>query len=1651
MSRSRNYDIVAMSFPIVYTKDGDHDPNGMLYALQKYRPLLQFAQQQWDAQDRLLPRLHRRRQLIQLVVDGLDRFAQMRARVVGGSSMDHPLLAELGGEADRRGREDRDAGGPSMEPRARAARQNFRATVDEVVVALNEVTSGQITALVADPVVLHQWRTSWRQGLVSVDAAIAASLAKVDQAFDAMIIDLIAAWQPGDPLTPGRAHRLMVNDHRSAQISDKHAPPYDRFNPLKPVPLVRPLVLRACAGDTMRVTLQNEVRGRRVGLHLQGEGLGGENSSGVRYGDGAHVGGNPDSTAGFGESWNYVWHAAHEGVWPINDLGDTRGTEQGTNVHGLFGALVVEPEGATWRDPETGEQLSGTDIDDGLYVDVTPPGEPKYDDGEQSDPTHQGFVDFHLDEVPRSFREFTVFLHDEPEIHSGSHLVGEHTVMPLSYRAEPMPNRLPHRMRRHAEVTPAEPDPDQQGIDFAAVKVELDDELNEVFWIARDTDGTFLERVAGEEQHHSSWLFTDPITPILRAYRGDPARIRLVHAGVKETHVFHLHVHQWRAVPADTAPPSVWRPGEHRGSQLLDSITIGPQTAQTIDPLYGSGSRQRAVGDVIWHCHLYPHFHHGMWGLWRSYDRLVDGHRAYPDGTPCPPLQPLPGRPPPLSTNDSPGFPWFIDAVFPQKSPPPPALRDDDVGGRRQLLRMPKHSAKELSAFDPGCVAEPHPGSLFVDLDGLARTWNDKVGLAEQRVISYDVEVRSSDVAYNDDGWHDPRGHHYRIIGVRVSTMAADGTMGEPIPFPPPSQAPPFAAVPFFPRANHGDIVELHFHNELMPFPADDFDLATLPVECGLHVHLVKFDVLAADGSSTGWNYLAGASCQSAVGSNETGKPPRNVGLHRWVVDEEFGPCFFHDHLLANFRQKHGLSAALIAEPQQSRWMHPDQITPAWSGPQAVVLPPTASEIPPYREACLAIADFVPLYRSDGDPLNPPRELGGDDDPGAMGVNYRSAPLTFRGDDPSAWFSSRRGSGDETAEPPGGGAVEALGLIATESAQLSTLGRPAPDPGDPDTEIIHTYPGERLRIRLIQGSHEEQHSFVVHGMRWRKEWHNPASPLVNQQTVGISEAFTLDIDPDAGGAYGYGDHLWAFAAMDDLWLGCWGLVRSLAPSQQNLTALPPLPQKKQSPRQLFQAIAAARATPPRPTLAKQWVDSHGRERPILHSTPVTERWQSVDGQEVPVREFTVVARRIEHRYAGQALTDPWGLIYAVAAGGWVDEIDDKDRPTGNRRGVDVDDSGAPLVLRVHRGEWVRVTLINELQLEDDDPTRDVLLPDFGPEVSPPRLPIEHVDDLGYPDERKVSPRVSLHPSLLRFDVASNDGSYVGHNHDGTVPPLEVSGDEHAHDEIGIAERDDHDTAHTEANWREYWWFADEALAPYSHSEGPGQVCYLHDMGDIRNHRHHGLVGAVIVEPADCFPEGEKVWGPEARIVDLSGQLVAREMVVFLQDGLRHFIGGDPDLPVRDVVPDDDPEDSGQKGINYRSALVNNVERMAVKTRATPTFTAGPGEQVWIRLVCAADKPRNHTFTLHGLAWPHAPWVNNGPWTNSISGLTAGTLHDLVVHTADPGDHAYRSGVFRWAVGQGMWGVLRVNESSAKVASSDAPDQSPNGLDGWCPV
>ena len=78
-----------------------------------------------------------------------------------------------------------------------------------------------------------------------------------------------------------------------------------------------------------------------------------------------------------------------------------------------------------------------------------------------------------------------------------------------------------------------------------------------------------------------------PRPAILKAYVGDPSKIRLIHGGVKETHVFHLHNHQWRLEPDDPK------------STIIDSISISPQECFTLDILYGAGSFNGMIGYAI--------------------------------------------------------------------------------------------------------------------------------------------------------------------------------------------------------------------------------------------------------------------------------------------------------------------------------------------------------------------------------------------------------------------------------------------------------------------------------------------------------------------------------------------------------------------------------------------------------------------------------------------------------------------------------------------------------------------------------------------------------------------------------------------------------------------------------------------------------------------------------------------------------------------------------------------------------------------------------------------------------------------------------------------------------------------------------------------
>ena len=327
----------------------------------------------------------------------------------------------------------------------------------------------------------------------------------------------------------------------------------------------------------------------------------------------------------------------------------------GSLTHGLFGAVVVQPAGTDWYRSQVSRAAFDTAWDvsrlvDGQLNSVADAGDMAPYEAVDRDTgvpilnmlQEVGAGAFELvhsdlnaiihsspgevgtdDEEGVIFREFSVFFHDELKsfvtrnyeelgLFAEGQLAGVKDGFAINYGASGM----------GAMVVA-----NRKGIGPAANCIEC---LYEEFFLTSWANGdpALLEQ------------FSDDPSNVHHSYMNDPVVFRNFHAGPKETHVFHLHAHQWFS-GNDT----------NRGA-YLDSQTVAPQQGFSYriygggmeiyrrgkegdsgwyDTL-GSGNRNRTVGDSIFHCHLYPHFAQGMWELWRVHDTLEDGSRKLPDG-----------------------------------------------------------------------------------------------------------------------------------------------------------------------------------------------------------------------------------------------------------------------------------------------------------------------------------------------------------------------------------------------------------------------------------------------------------------------------------------------------------------------------------------------------------------------------------------------------------------------------------------------------------------------------------------------------------------------------------------------------------------------------------------------------------------------------------------------------------------------------------------------------------------------------------------------------------------------------------------------------------------------------------------------------------
>ncbi len=889
-----------------------------------------------------------------------------------------------------------------------------------------------------------------------------------------------------------------------------------------------------------------------------------------------------------------------------------------------------------------------------------------------------------------------------------------------------------------------------------------------------------------------------------------------------------------------------------------------------------------------------------------------------------------------------------------------------------------------------GTGTAPQPGAPFVDPCPSGR-----------RTVTYNVSVIQRDVVYNEAGWHDTQGRLY-VLDKDVEAVMAGTKEPEPL----------------FIRVNAGDCINFNLTSYLPNWIGGDafIELAQTNMVGG-HIHLVKFDVTASDGSSNGWNYQEAAftkdqmdfnaqtdagttACTQTPGGCTVPKPatwnPSNVPnkrgqtIHeRWYADSELRTVFTHDHHFPAMMQNRGQYGALVVEPAGTKMRNPfsgalyepgntcsTTCVGEAVGTHMDILGPGAND--DFREFGLSFQDFVSLTKKGGDPtltadtFNAPAtpEAFPNEDPGVMGINYRNAPFLLR----------------DTKN----------GVPVDPAYRLSSTVF-----GDPKTPLLQAYAGDKVRIRLIQGSQEEQNVWALHAMRWREEPDDPQSPLVNSKALGISDAANFEIPPLACSATEdcKGDFMYSSTSTDATYLGMWGVMRVYG---KGVSALLPLPDN--TPQAVNGNVTqTVTGLPPDPV-------------------PAGKR-----GGEVcptPNKSFDVFATdgRITYNKAGDH--DPYGLMYGVVEPG----------ETPDQAVARVRQEQRPMVLRANEGDCLSVTLTNRIDPNGPFATQHAAAgASDGPYGGDPKLTLEP------PTGTRAGLRVSLHPQLVRYDVRYSDGATVGFNRDQTVGPNQSI---------------------------TYRWWADDITPAGAAAPGELGATNLVDFGDVRGHRHHGLFAGLVVEPKGASYHdqvtGEPVVSGASADIRVPGAADFREDVPFFQDGLNlRTATGAAILPPADAAHPGvtlDAEDDGEKGFNYRSprfvhrgdplhelptaaatTATNPIDGGALSSvfsskvhgdPETPVFRAYAGDPVRVRVLQGSDKPRQHSFQLSGHSWRSQA---DDPGSNRV-GTTGGmsVSRTLNVHldaaggsVGAAGDYRYNCGVSFHHQSGGLWGIQRV--------------------------
>lgn len=922
----------------------------------------------------------------------------------------------------------------------------------------------------------------------------------------------------------------------------------------------------------------------------------------------------------------------------------------------------------------------------------------------------------------------------------------------------------------------------------------------------------------------------------------------------------------------------------------------------------------------------------------------------------------------------------------------------------------------------------------------------------------YHAAVIQLDVTLNKAGWHFPQ---QRILVLNDDVEATMSGLRAP--------------EPLFMRANSGDCLTVH-HTNLVPniYHQDEFQVTTPTDIIGQHIHLVKFDVTSSDGSGNGWNYEDGTFSPEEVHERlvainaptgdwqvngvSAAKPAVctlghfenghggciQTTVQRWYADDVLNnsgddrtlrTVFTHDHYGPSTHQHPGLYAGLVIEPAGSTWRHNETgellgTRTTDGGPtswQAIIDPLNED---PYREFMLEIGDFSLAYRGGiaDAPVNPPakEEIGlpdllavapecpggvprpcpeaiSADDPGTMTVNYRNEPVALRVfDGVSAQTPGLAGDLSYAMESRTDRAIPELNQANPTTVPYAPLTQNLMD-GDPFTPMLKAYEGDLIQIRAMIGAHEESHNFSAYGLKWLFEPSVKNSGYNNAQALGISEHFefitplTSSINtniPFVDMPYFPG------LATDDVWNGLWGLLRvynggGIFPGQ-------------------FEA----------PTLAKLPTNPEGKAKPAKSCPKGGKNFNPncvnlsgvcpTNAPQVKLKAHAYLAKDVLGGplvyNVGHNLNDPGAIIYVRDK-----EVDSK---TGLLKpGVPIE----PLILRANAGDCIHMTLSNHLPVDLGNTQQD------GFSTLPMIIDGFNNNDI------KPSSTIGFTPQLLEYDPSVHVGFNVGFNSSLHGTTLAKPG-----------------------KTVKYKWYAGrikiDELTNKRIAE-PVEYGAINLMpSDPIKHVSKGLIAALIIEPQGSSWVEDVDSRASARVTMADGGYF-REHVLLIQNDLNLQYNG---LAIPNVADADDPEDSGQKGFNYRteplwSRVGYSADTDLEATRdidytnalkgdiETPIFTATAGEPVRLRVLHPGGHARNNVFQMHGHGWQEQPYTNDSTvigfnplseWKSSEGGLGAGSRLNLLLTNGAggafdvTGDFLFRDQA-AFTFDGGLWGIFRV--------------------------